>query len=372
MQEIVRAFAPGRVEFIGNHTDYNGGQVLGAALTCGITLTASRREDREIHLWSGAHPTTVRATLDAAGPRSGVEAWANYPLGVLDELLKAGMKAVRGFNMRLESNLPEGAGLSSSAALEVGSALVLCRLYDFSLPPLELARLGRRAENRFVGVPCGLLDQGVSVFGKADHLVHLDCKVEAIRPVRAPHGLALWLFNTRKKHSLVDSLYATRHAECREAWRLLAPRHPGAQVLCDLTPEAVAAAEDFLPPVPFRRARHVTAENQRVVHVLGALERGDLTAVGRLLRQSHESSRDLFENSIPELDFLVETLCSAPGVYGARLSGGGFGGSVLAMTGPSFSQESALAVEAAYQAQFKGGLGILSSNMGNGGRLLEA
>lgn len=367
----VNAYAPGRIEFIGNHTDYNGGAVLGAAVDRGIWVSLASREDRAIHLTTGESGLVIETSLDSLVPQTGSDSWINYPLGVLVALIKDGMSADRGFDFAAVSNLPAGAGMSSSAALELSSACALTKMHSHPLPLEQLARIGREAENDFVGVPCGLLDQGVSAFGRADHLVHIDCLTETYSRVAMPAGAHFWIFNSNKKHALLDSKYSERHRECQEAFGILQPHCPEVPCLAHVPPETVARHAAELGPERARRAEHVTTEHRRVERTCRALQSGDLEEVGRLLTESHRSSRDLFENSVPELDFLVDQLTSLPGVLGARLTGGGFGGAVMALTSAEFGQlEQTESVSAAFRARFENAPTIFHAAAGDGARVL--
>jgi galactokinase len=365
----VRARAPGRIEFIGNHTDYNHGTVVGASIDRGIAVAARLRADGAFVFADHSRPrVTVRGRPFA--PLKGGDAWVNYPLGVLVALEARGLPPPAGLELAVVSDLPPGAGLSSSAALELSSALAMCALQGFSLPLKETVKACREAENRFVGVPCGILDQGVSGYGRRDHLVHIDCRGPDMSLLPLPAGVHFWIFNTHKKHQLVDSLYATRHAECMEAARLLRTRHPGVEWLADATPAQVLAADGLLPAAVFKRARHVVEEIARVDEMGRVLARGDLVAAGHLLVASHQSSRTLFENSTPELDFLVDTLAGRPGVYGARLTGGGFGGAAMAMTSDAFDAAAADAVAATYVARFGNRPEIITCATDDGAQVL--
>ena len=369
-EPAILARAPGRIEFIGNHTDYNAGTVLGAAIDRGIVVAARLRDDGAYTFVSdnGAVPTTVRGRPITR--QAGDASWVNYPLGVIVALEARGMPAVAGLDMAVVSDLPPGAGLSSSAAFELSTALALCSITGFELSREETVKAGREAENTFVGVPCGILDQGVSGFGRRDHLVHIDCRGPEFSLVPMPAGVRFWIFNTHQKHALVDSLYATRHKECMEAARLLRATKPTAQWLADFTPAEFERAAGALPAEVAKRARHVIEEIARVEEMGTALKAGDLAAAGRLLFASHESSRTLFENSTPELDFLVETLRGIPGVYGARLTGGGFGGAVMAMTAASFDTASADRVATAYVARFTDRPDVLTCATADGAAVL--
>ena len=346
----VIARAPGRVEFIGNHTDYNGGAVLGAAIDRYVTVAARSRELRAgVSPAPGAYRFRLRSTSGAqaldlaavpAGRLTGAEAWANYPLGVWRSLGDLKLPQPAGFDLLVDSDLPAGAGLSSSAALELASALALLELAGSApIAPEQLAQLGRHAENTYVGVPCGILDQGTSAFGRAGQLVHIDCRGPIFSRVPLPAGTHLWIFNTREKHALIDGLYATRHRECMTAAQTL-----GVALLADLTPAQLAPMERKLAPEIARRAKHVVEEHARVHETVEALRRGDLATVGRMLTASHRSSQHLFENSTPALDRLVDLLEKHPAVHGARLTGGGFGGAGMALAGDAFTAADAEAI----------------------------
>lgn len=367
----VTATAPGRLEFIGNHTDYNGGLVMGVAVDRGITVSLARRDDDKLLFRSTQMDTAAEASLSRdIRPFQGSDSWANYALGVMDQLLKAGMTAPGGFEMAVSSDLPHGAGMSSSAAFELASGLGLGALYGFSQSTADWARLARRAENQFVGVPCGILDQGVSAFGQKDHLVRIDCQSETFERVPMPPRLHFWVFNTGVKHALVDSLYATRHRECMDALAILRQQHPDLPGLAAATSQQVEAARASLGDVLTRRALHVTRETERVRQMEKALAAGDTDGAGHLLTASHESSRDFFENSCPELDQLVELLRQAPGVHGCRLTGGGFGGAVMAVTSPDFEETSAQTIADQCQSQYGHTPTIFHTRSGDGARLL--
>ena len=363
------AFAPGRVEFIGNHTDYNDGLVMGAAVTEGITVAASRRSDATIRLVSSTGKP-VETDLVSLVPRKGENAWTNYPLGVAVVLRDAGMAMDTGFDIAITSTLPSGAGLSSSAAFELATARALAHLYGFEADTARFAHLARKAENEFVGVPCGILDQGVSAFGKRNHLVRIDCRTDTFSLIPLPRKTHLWIFNSNNKHSLIDSCYSERHAECYAARDLLKGFYPDITSLSDLDESRVRAHAGELGDVLFRRTLHVVTENARVRDVEAALAESNLQAVGRALFASHESSRVNFENSIPELDCLVDELSRQPGVYGARLTGGGFGGAVMAFTGEDFTEAQAREVEGAFNARFDRHATIFHTRAGDGARLL--
>ena len=363
------AFAPGRIEFIGNHTDYNGGLVMGAAVTEGITVAVSLRNDDVINIVSDAGDL-VEIALGDYKPLNGASSWTNYPIGVTKVMTDAGMQTTNGYNMAVTSTLPAGAGMSSSAAFELATAKALAALYGFETDTAGFARIGRKAENEFVGMPCGILDQGVSAFGKANQLVKIDCATETFATEPMPQGAHFWIFNTNKKHALVDSAYADRHRECHEALAQLQASYPEATTLSQISPEQLEAAKNRVDPLLYRRAAHIVGENARVRTVEAALAAEDLQTVGEALNASHESSRINFENSIEELDTLVELLKLQPNVFGARLTGGGFGGAVMALTDADFGQAHADAIAAAFDAKHKLQPSIFHTRAGDGAKVL--
>jgi len=356
------AHAPGRIEFIGNHTDYNGGTVLGASIDRGVGVAVAARTDGRWRLATDGRDGVVELAATARPARQvGAASWTNYPLGVIASLPEFGLRAPAGFDLLVMADLPSGAGLSSSAALELSSALAFLALSGQEASRETVVKLCRHAENHFVGVPCGVLDQGVSGFGRKGHLVFIDCRGPVFATVPLPGAARFWIFNTHTKHALVDGLYAARHRECMDAAARL-----GVALLADATPAQVYAAQAALSPEAVRRAKHVVEEIARVDATVAALRAGDLAAVGRLLTASHRSSQRLFENSTPELDFLVDQLTAAPHVHGARLSGGGFGGAVMALTTPEFAEGQAAAVAAAYAAKFGSRPDVLRAETGDG------
>lgn len=362
----VVARAPGRIEVIGNHTDYNGGTVLGAAIDRSTWVGLARRGDGVRRFSSEARPGLVELRADDTARRSGAESWVNYPLGVLVAMRGSGVGIPAGFDYTAISNVPSGAGLSSSAAIELASGLAFLEAAGGSVPREELVALGRRAENEFVGVPCGILDQGVSGFGRRDHLVYIDCRVPRFETVPLPPGSNFWIFNTHTKHALIDGLYAARHDECMEAARII-----GVPLLADATPAMLAAAETRLPRAAYKRARHVIDEIARVERGVAALRSGDLAGLGRLLFASHRSSRTWFENSSPELDFLVDRLEAEEGVFGARLTGGGFGGAAMALTSDAFGQPGVDRITEAYLARFGSRPEIIHARTEDGAALVK-
>ncbi|TSA32327.1 MAG: galactokinase [Verrucomicrobiaceae bacterium] len=334
----VHSFAPGRVELLGNHTDYNAGVVLSAAIQMGIRATGKKRDDSRIVLTSEGIDGTATADLSKGLQRRG--SWDDYPLGVVEMLRQAGAN-VGGFEAHFVADLPLGAGLSSSAALEVATAVLVTRLFPFSVSPLDLAKICRRAENEFVGVSCGLLDQVSSIFGRRDHVVFLDCRAESVEPIPFPPGFGLLIVHSGVKHALTGGEYNERRDQCFEAAKRM-----GVPALRDVTTAQLEAAE--LPDLVKRRARHITGENERVFSALAALRAGDGDQFGKLMTASHRSSMENFANSTPELDALVEIAIRQDGCHGARLTGGGFGGAIVALTEIEKTDAVAKAVTAQY------------------------
>ena len=334
--------APGRANLMGEHTDYNDGFVLPFALSQGVTAAAARRAgpgfpgSRRLTLCSRQEPAAaVEIALDELAPGR-VTGWAAYPAGIAWALEAAGHR-VPGACVAIDSDVPAGAGLSSSAALECATALVLTELAELAVPRRELAAIARRAENEFVGVPTGIMDQSASLLCQSGHALLLDCRSLDTSQVPfdpAAAGSSLLLINTRAKHDLSDGEYGERRAECEQAARLLGI--PSLRYLTNL-----ADVDRLADPVLRRRARHVITDNQRVLDVVGLLSAPPAPPghpgpadvyrdIGSLLTQAHASLRDDFEVSWPEADTTVEAALDA-GAFGARMIGGGFGGSVLAL-----------------------------------------
>lgn len=320
---VLIARAPGRVNLIGEHTDYNDGFVLPVAVDRALSIAFEPTDDRQVEITLAATGETSGFDLDAIGPRTG--GWIDYVAGTAWAMAEAGLP-LRGFRGVLESDLPQGAGLSSSAAMELASVLALSGGSEPPVDRMTLARIAQRAENEYVGVACGLMDQFASAFGVEGAALLLDCRSLEHRQVPvALDDVALVVADSGSPRRLDASAYNERRWQCETVAAML-----GTDSLRDVTLEMLDAAGD-LDPVLERRARHVIAESDRVIATVEAIEAGDLQAVGELLSASHASLRDLYEVSSPELDALVEIARSVPGVLGSRLTGAGFGGCTITL-----------------------------------------
>ncbi len=349
------ASAPGRVNLIGDHTDYMGGLVLPAAIDRQV-LFALRQAPGDIVIgYSLDFREKVRFRVGDFDPGHPCR-WLRYILGVLRELSLAGIEP-GGFSFCVSGNVPQGAGLSSSAALEVATARAVLDLLQHPLPKQETALLCQRAENEFVGMRCGIMDQFISTLGIADHALRLDCATLEFEAVPAAVPGHTWMvIDSGKKRGLVDSAYNLRRTQCQSGLQSLQARLPALRQLGlrALTAEALHAASPEIDPVIARRLRHVVTENLRVEQACAALRRGDLDALGENLYASHQSLRDDFEVSCPELDALVEILRRVPGTVGARLTGAGFGGCVLALLRDDAVEPAVAAIQREYPANFPG------------------
>ena len=319
---IVRA--PGRVNLLGEHTDYNDGYVLPVAIDRATYVAARPSDAQHIQVFAADINDEDTFALDQI-ERSAAHPWSNYIRGVVKSLLAAG-HALSGAQLLISSDVPRGVGLSSSAALTVATGYAFQVLNRLNLLGEELALLAQGAENSFVGVQCGIMDQFISALGQADHALLLDCRSLSYRPVPLPPEVKIVVCNSQVTHALADTAYNQRRAECQEAVRLLKQWHPSISALRDVTPEQLQRHATDLPAPLYARVRHVVSENERVLHGAAALERGDIAAFGTLMDASHASLRDDYQVSIPEIDLLVEAAQRVPGCYGARMTGGGFGG----------------------------------------------
>jgi galactokinase len=337
----VRVFrAPGRVNLIGEHTDYNLGFVLPVALDLACYVARAPSGDGYLRVWSEQRRELREWPAAEIARRRPAGDWSDYVIGVAQELLGAGY-SVGPQNLLIRSTVPEGAGLSSSAALEVSTGQAM--LAGRSIDPLALAQLCRRAEGSFVGMPCGIMDQYISIFGRENAAIRIDCRSLEHEAVALPAGTALLAVNSMVKHALAGSAYEERTRECAAAAGILrvANLREATLEMCEGLPEPIS-----------RRARHVTSENARVKSFLEACRAADLPHMGRLFIESHRSLRDDYEVSCEELDFLVDIALGLEGVYGARMTGGGFGGCTVNLLRPESVGGFSEKIRSAYRARF--------------------
>lgn len=316
--------APGRVNLIGEHTDHNDGFVMPAAIKFYTWIAAATREDRVLEVYSDHFDEKINLSLDALGgpPR---RHWSDFIRGVAAVLEDAGYK-LSGSNLVIHGEVPLGAGLSSSASLEVGTALALTSLSGIDVSRLELVKLCQKAEHEYVGTLCGIMDQFIASFGAAGHALMLDCRSLEYQLLPIPQDVRLVVCNSMVRHELASGEYNRRRADCEAGVKLLHPHLPGIRTLRDVEVADLEAYKYVLPTTVYRRCRHVVTENRRVLEAAKALQSNDADRIGYLMYQSHASLRNDYEVSCKELDLLVDLASSSGGVYGARMTGGGFGG----------------------------------------------
>jgi len=347
----LKVVSPGRINLIGEHTDYNLGYVLPTAIAKNITFNFQKNgSEHECRVYSKTYDTGFELNLKKIS-RSEVE-WENYILGVLNEISKRTDK-VRGFDCTLESNLPTGSGLSSSAALECGLAFGLNKLFQLGLTKLEMVQLSQTAEHTYVGTQCGIMDQFASVMSKEGHVIQLDCRsLESSYIPIDLHPYKIILLNTKVSHNLASSEYNTRKKECEEGVAIIQKKFTDVKSLRDVTDEMLVACENHLNAVVFNRCSFIVAENKRVLEMTEALRKKDLETVGKILYKAHEGISKLYEVSCPESDFLVDFSKSYSTVLGARQTGGGFGGCTLNIVHESGVDTFVESTSKAYKAKF--------------------
>lgn len=335
--------APGRVNLIGEHTDYNDGFVLPMAIDRAVWIALRARSDRRIILHSLDYDEPTNFDLDFIKDKKGEAGWAEYIKGVAWALQEAGER-LRGWEGVLAGDVPIGAGLSSSAALEMAAARTFAEVSGWAWEPAQMAKIGQRAENAWVGVNCGIMDQMISAAGEADHALLIDCRSLEARLVPLPPDTVVVVLDTATRRGLVDSAYNERRQQCEAAARFF-----GVPALRDVSPDEFKASADGLDPVIRRRARHVISENKRTLEAARAMEQGDALTLGRLMDASHASLRDDFEVSSEALNQMVDIARRQPGCYGARMTGAGFGGCAVALVEADRAAVFAEAVAAGYQ-----------------------
>jgi galactokinase len=348
---VVRA--PGRVNLLGEHVDYNDGFVLPIAIDRAVWLAFSPGDTDQTTLLAldlseevSFTPNGLTARVDAAGHP--LPAWALYPAGVMWALYGAGLSppALKGV---YASDVPQGSGLSSSAAVEMAFVLAWQTLGSWALPPMQRALLGQKAENSYVGVNCGIMDQFASACGEKDRLLHLDCRSLEWRSLPLPDNVAIVIADTKMRRALTSGEYNQRRADCEEAVRILSQHLPGITSLRDASPQDFNWLASYLPERVHKRARHVVEEIERSRGAIPLLERGDMLQFGKLLNECHASLRDLYEVSIPELDAMVRVAQGLPGCYGARLTGAGFGGCTVNLVARDQADDFSRALAAGYE-----------------------
>lgn len=361
----MKAFhAPGRVNLIGEHTDYNDGFVLPIAIELGCTVRTRALAAKELRLSSAQYPDARVVALDELPALQPAGHWTDYPLGVAKELLALGFE-LRGAELEVDATVPPGSGLSSSAALEVATALAL--LDGREIGKTELARLCQRAERNFVGMPCGVMDQYASVYGEEGAAMLLDCRSQTHERVPLPPGVSIVVVNSMVKHELGATAYRERVAQCREALA----HFPGKQALRDVTLGELERAAARMPEIPLARARHNVLENWRVLQFNEASAAGDVAWMGRLFVESHRSLQHDYEVSCEELDFLVDTALTIEGVYGARMTGGGFGGCTVNLVRRGAEIDFAAQIRSRYQQRYGLDPAVIVTTPAAGARQIE-
>jgi galactokinase len=347
-QQAARVFrAPGRVNLVGEHTDYSGGFCMPAAIQFETRVAASARQDRRLRLRSVEFKETVEIDLEAPLVES-KRHWSSYCLGVVWSLREAGF-AVPGASLTITGDVPHGAGLSSSASLEVATAMALLGLAGETIPGAQLAKICQRAENAFVGAPCGIMDQFIAANGRQGSALILDTRALTFELAPIPSHLRLVIANSMVKHSVADGgEYALRRREVEQGAAAIAAYRPGVKELRDATLEDLETCKQGMSQAAYKRSRHVITDSQRVLDGLALLRAGDIAGFGRLLNQAHVSYRDDFEASCAECDLLQEIGRGQPGCYGARLTGGGFGGCVVNLVEAEAAEHFAETVRAQY------------------------
>ena len=343
--------APGRVNLIGEHVDYLDGFVLPIAMSQALTVTAGPSDDGNVVVKTTIHDEPVCFPASDPGP-PGEPAWGNYVRGVAAMLIRESV-SLRPGRLLIASDVPVGGGVSSSAALEVGTALALLGLAGESLDPVPLALLARRAEHEYAKSPCGIMDQFICVLGRADHALLLDCRSRQTEqiPFRLDDA-ELLVMNTQVKHEIGSSEYPVRQRQCAEGLAVLRAAHPSIEALRDVTPAMLEGEREHLDTTAYHRCRHAVSEIARTQRAADALRAGDLTTFGQLMLESHESLRDDYGVSCDELDALVEIARSIPGVYGARMTGGGFGGCAIALVRHDAADPLRSAIDERYDTHF--------------------
>ncbi len=347
VEPLIRCAAPGRVNLIGEHTDYSGGFVMPAAIDFRTVATIRPRSDGQIFICSENMSEQVSYPADPL-PQAARKHWSDYPIGVAWSLAQEGVRT-GGFDLALDGNVPLGSGLSSSASIEVATAFALLQLAGRAMPLGKIALACQRAENLFVGARSGIMDQFIACAGQQDHALMLDTRTLEYRLLPIPAHVRLIICNTMVKHEHAGGQYNVRRDEVEEGTRILHRHWPAIESLRDATERDLEACRQEMPANVYRRCRHIITENTRSELAAAALDRGDLSTFGALMAQAHQSMRDDFEASCSELDTMVSIAAGLAGCYGARMTGGGFGGCTVNLVEESKAEQFQSSIHAAYR-----------------------
>ncbi|WP_143961256.1 galactokinase [Litoribacter populi] len=362
----IRVKAPGRINLIGDHTDYNEGFVLPAAIDMEIELALGKNSGRTCRIFSIDYKEEFIFDLEDFSPLP--SGWANYIMGVVAQFQEKGF-LITGFDCVFGGDIPIGAGLSSSAALECGVAVGLNRLFGYDIKKIDLIKMAQKAEHTFAGVQCGIMDQFASIMGKIDHVIQLDCRSLDYRHFKLDlQDYEILLCDTQVKHSLADSAYNTRREECDKGVAILSKNHENVASLRDVTLSMLEEQKSLLDPVIYQRCKFVVEENQRVLDACKALDKGDMVGFGTKMYQSHDGLSNLYEVSCAELDLLVEAAKSMNSVKGSRMMGGGFGGCTINLVKKNEAQAFENEMKQVFQKAFNQELVIYRVNIQDGVR----
>lgn len=360
--------SPGRVNLIGEHTDYNMGFVLPAAVNKAAYIAISKRDDDKIVLVAADMDDEIETSLNNYSFSE--KGWPNYVICIVDQLLKAN-KQIKGFNAVISGDVPLGAGMSSSAALECAVAFALSELYNLQLSKMDIAKIAQKGENEFVGVKCGIMDQFASVFGKKGHVIKLDCRSLEYEYVPFElKGIKIVLFDSMVKHSLASSEYNVRSSQCQEGVSIIQQKYPEVKFLRDATIEMVEECLHDASPDIYNRCKYVVEENNRLLAACADLEAGNIEAFGQKMYQTHTGLSELYEVSCPELDFIVSCTKKEDAILGARMMGGGFGGCVISLVKEEHLDEVIKRVKEAYFNKLNKGMNVYISQIEDGTRIL--
>jgi galactokinase len=362
------AVAPGRVNLIGEHTDYNDGWVLPMAIDRYVTVAFAKRDDHRIRAHAVAFGETREVAIADLRPPGGSE-WLSYVVGVAWAMAASSLE-VSGADLVVDGNVPIGSGLSSSAAIEMATARALCEVSGIQWSPVDMARLGQRVESEFIGVKGGLMDQFTSNLAQQGHALLLDCRSLEVEPVPMPDEAVVMVMDTGAPRMLAGSAYNERRQSCEAAVEALRGLDPGVRALRDVDSELLMAGQSRMDEESFQRASHVVAENERPPAMAEALRRGDLTEAGRLMNESHASLRDLYEVSSAELDLITEIANNHPACFGARLTGAGFGGCAIALVSSADAETFIADVHGAYREKVDLPSAVFTCRAAAGARLI--